>query len=81
MPPVISQETVREERINQNGINLSKEPLFKNINERIDNIKSEILDKTYVISLHFDDRNEETNETTVENCEENIETIENSAFH
>ena len=81
MPPVISQETVREERINQNGINLSKEHLYKNINERIDNIKSEILDKTYVISLHFDDRNEETNETTVENCEENIETIENSAFH
>ena len=79
MPPMISQETVRDERINQNGINLSKEPLFKNINERIDNIKSEILDKTYVISLHFDNKNEETNDTSVP--DENNKTIENSEFH
>jgi hypothetical protein len=83
MPPMFSQQIVSEERIIQNGINLSKEHLFKNINERINNIKSEILDKTYAISLHFDDKNEETNETTLETKvpEENIETIENSVFH
>ena len=36
-----------------------------------------------MISLHFDNKNEETNETTVETKvpEENIETIENSEFH
>ena len=83
MPPVISQETVREERINQNGINLSKEHLYKNINERIDNIKSEILDKTYVISLHFENKNEETKETMPETTvpDKNNETIEYSEFH
>ena len=83
MPPMISQQIVSEERINQNGITLSEEHLFTNINDRINNIKSEILDKTFVISLHFDNKNEETNETTVETKvpEENIETIENSEFH
>ena len=79
MPPKISQQIVSEERINQNGITLSKEHLFTNINDRINNIKSEILDKTYVISLHFDYKNEETNETSVP--DENNETIENSEFH
>ena len=80
---MISQQIVSEERINQNGITLSKEHLFTNINDRINNIKSEILDKTYVISLHFEDKNEETNETSVETKVpyENIETIENSVFH
>ena len=36
-----------------------------------------------MISLHFDNKNEETNETTVETKvpEENIETIENSEFN
>ena len=83
MPPMISQQIVSEERINHNGITLSKEHLFTNINERINNIKSEILDKTYVISLYFDDKNEETNETTLETTvpDENIETIENSEFY
>ena len=79
MPPMISQQIVNEERINQNGITLSKEHLFTNINDRINNIKSEILDKTYVICLHFEDKNEETNETSVP--DENNKTIENSEFH
>jgi hypothetical protein len=36
-----------------------------------------------VISLHFDDKNEETNETTLETTvpDENNETIENSEFY